>query len=52
MNQLVTPFFRTVSLISAGRLMEAGFGVIFGIPKDAITDEDAITDGFHPTACY
>jgi hypothetical protein len=30
------------SLISAGRRMEAGFGVISRIPKDAITD------GFHP----
>ena len=30
------------SLVSAGRLMEAGFGVIFRLPKDASTD------GFHP----
>jgi len=30
------------SLVSAGRLMDAGFGVIFRLPKDASTD------GFHP----
>ena len=30
------------SLVSAGRLMEAGFGVIFRLPKDTRTD------GFHP----
>ncbi len=30
------------SLVSTGRLMEAGFGVIFRLPKDAGTD------GFHP----
>jgi hypothetical protein len=30
------------SLVSTGRLMEAGFGVIFRLPKDAGAD------GFHP----
>ena len=30
------------SLVSAGRPMEAGFGLIFRLPKDASTD------GFHP----